>query len=287
MAQSIPQAFREFAANLEITGLQTSTVSARQDNIRALLARELNLLESFLTGSYRRHTMIAPLADADIDIFVVLEPQYWAPANPTSVLDRVRNVLLATYSGSKVSRNGQAVTIRFTDFVVDVVPGFKREGGGFLIPDSISRRWISTNPQRHVEIWNAANATHAGALVPLLKMLKSWNRSHSKLLRSFHLEALALSVFDQIQISDYPSGCRYFFEKAPTLIVNGIQDPAGLGGNLGDYFDTVEKLEDCTDRLGAALRRAMNAEAFARTGRVRDSLEQWRGIFGDAFPPYG
>src|SRR6266536_3618537 len=51
-----------------------------------------------------------------------------------------------------VSRNGQAVTITFADFEVDVVPGFYRKGGGYLIPDSVLNRWIETDPKQHVEI---------------------------------------------------------------------------------------------------------------------------------------
>jgi hypothetical protein len=33
------------------------------------VSSEMEVLDSFLTGSYRRSTMIAPLSQADIDIF--------------------------------------------------------------------------------------------------------------------------------------------------------------------------------------------------------------------------
>ena len=46
--------------------------------MRDALARGFTVLESFLTGSYARSTMIAPLKDADIDIFIVLD----APSLP-------------------------------------------------------------------------------------------------------------------------------------------------------------------------------------------------------------
>ena len=41
------------------------------------MERDFNVLDSFLTGSYSRHTMIAPLNEADIDIFIVLDPSYY------------------------------------------------------------------------------------------------------------------------------------------------------------------------------------------------------------------
>ena len=34
------------------------------------------ILDDFLTGSYARSTMIAPLTEADIDVFVVLDSGY-------------------------------------------------------------------------------------------------------------------------------------------------------------------------------------------------------------------
>ena len=66
MATTIPVAFQKLKENLEITGLQKSTVSARQNNVREVVENNLTVLDSFLTGSYSRSTMIAPLKDADV-----------------------------------------------------------------------------------------------------------------------------------------------------------------------------------------------------------------------------
>ena len=104
----------------------------------------------------------------------------------------MKAALRKTYTKTPdIGPDGHAVTITFTDFKVDVVPGFYREGGGYLIPDSQRGRWLETDPKKHVDIWSAANKTHKGNLVPLIKMLKGWNKSRG-VLRSFHLETLAL-----------------------------------------------------------------------------------------------
>jgi tRNA nucleotidyltransferase (CCA-adding enzyme) len=70
MEFTISQLFEEFKSNLEITDLQTTTVSVRQGYIRSVIEREMKIRDSFLTGSYTRNTMIAPLQEADIDIFL-------------------------------------------------------------------------------------------------------------------------------------------------------------------------------------------------------------------------
>ena len=70
------QAFEELRRNLELTGLQEKTVATRQSNVRDAVARQLTVVDDFLTGSYRRHTLIVPLKKADVDVVVVLDRGY-------------------------------------------------------------------------------------------------------------------------------------------------------------------------------------------------------------------
>lgn len=289
MATTITSSFSILKSNLEITGLQTSTVSTRQANVRAAVANELTVLESFLTGSYSRSTLISPLKRADVDIFAVLDPKYYHHYNgqqggQAGLLDRVKAVIKRTYPDTpKVSRNGQAVTITFTDFAVDVVPAFNRQGGGYLIPNSCANSWLETDPKRHVAIVSGANASNNGNLVPMIKMLKAWNRESGSYFRSFHLEVLALEVFDGVRISDFPSGARYFFDKARTAVARKNPDPAGYGDDVGSYVTVA----DAKAKLQLAYDRAVKAEASAAQGKVADAVYYWRLVFGDCFPAYG
>ena len=131
---------------------------------------DLQSSNSFLTGSYRRNTMIGPLGEADIDIFIVLDPRYDEQSGQYSCLRKFGKVLQKTYTKTPaISRNGQAVTITFSDFKVDVVPAFYRNGGGYLIPDFQLRRWIPTDPKKHVDLWTTSNKAHKGDLVPILR----------------------------------------------------------------------------------------------------------------------
>jgi len=287
MPKTIVQGFQKLRENLEITNLQASTTSTRQTNVREAVESELTVLDSFLTGSYKRNTMIAPLKEADIDIVVVLDAKYYDAHGQATLLDRVKRVLKNTYPKSpRVSRNGQAVTITFTDFEVDVVPAFHRQGGGYLIPDSTQGRWVSTDPKRHVSIWSTANGQHTSQLVPLIKMIKGWNRKHSSLLRSFHLEALVLTVLNGVTISNYWTGARYVFDKARDGVRYVLADPAGYGDNIGGYL-TSASLTDAVSRLTTAHERAVAAVDLESNGRTQLAFDKWRLIFGDYFPAYG
>lgn len=294
MATTIPASFLKLKQNLEITGLQVTTVSTRQKNVREAVEKELTVLDSFLTGSYSRSTMIAPLAEADIDIFVVLDPKYFSNYNngqnggQAGLLDLVKRALRRTYTKTPdISRNGQAVTIRFTDFVVDVVPGFYRNGGGFLIPNSINQTWIPTDPKKHVEIMASANQAHNSDLVPLVKMIKAWNKNCGSYFSSFHLEMLAIQILQGVNISDFPSGVRFYFDKGRSLIAQQNLDPAGYGGDMGNYLNTKEKIDQAVGKFQLAYDRAIKAEDFARRGNVNDAVDMWIKIFDNYFPAYG
>lgn len=290
MATTLIQAFQTLKTNLEITGLQQSTVSTRQQSVRKAVADSMGVVDSFLTGSYSRHTMIAPLKEADIDIFIVLESRYFNHYNGQNggqggLLDLVKRTLRKTYTKTpEISRNGQAVSIQFTDFLVDVVPGFNRQGGGYLIPNSIDGSWLSTDPKKHVEIMANANAAHNGDLVPLVKMIKAWNKVHGRFFRSFHLEVLALQVLQGITISDYHSGVRFYFDKARALISQKNPDPAGYGDDVGAYLNTQQKIQEATTRLQTAYETALRAESSIL---FSSSVDTWRKLFGGYFPAYG
>jgi hypothetical protein len=292
MATTIQASFQQLKNNLEITGLQSSTVSTRQTKVREVIEGGMDVLDTFLTGSYSRSTMIAPLKEADIDIFVVLDPRYYHNYNGKNggqggLLDLVRRTLLKTYTTTPaISRSGQAVTIRFSDFLVDVVPGFHREGGGYLIPNSITKTWLATDPKKHVDLVAASNKAHNGDLVPLIKMIKAWNRCHSAFFRSFHLEVLALQVLSGIAISDFPSGARFYFDKGRSLIKLQNVDPAGYGDDVGRYI-TSEKVQEAERRFQLGYDRAIKAEQYAANGNVSAAIEMWGKTFGDYFPAYG
>lgn len=286
MASTVISSFQQFSKNLEITDLQRATVATRQQMIREAMENGMEVLDSFLTGSYCRHTMIAPLSKADIDIFVVLSPSHHSPNGQKSLLDEVKRVLKKRYTQTpEISRNGQAATITFTDFLVDVVPGFNRRGGGFLIPDSKNGVWISTNPKYHIEYKSGQNDVHNGNLVPIIKMIKCWNRYNNSAFISFYLELLAIKIFNNVTIPDYPSGIRFFLDKGREAIKYKIQDPVHYGGNING-LQNAKTVSDATQLFETGYNITLKAESFNQNGDNEKAINEWRKIFGDYFPAY-
>lgn len=290
---TINQAFTKLGSNLEITAIQSSTVSTRQANVRNAIESSFSIEESFLSGSYSRACMISPLSKSDIDIFFVLGEDhhlYFTENKPAKLLNDIRAVLLKTYPKTpSISRNGQAVTISFTDFKVDVVPCFYRSGGGYLIPNTYwGPNWIATDPKSHNSIYTQANRNHSGNFKPFVKMLKGWNRSNGNFFESFHLEELARKVFLYNGIQNYPVALRYFWNHGEELLDKKIQDPAGSQYNedIAAYLDTRKKWEEGQSRFRTAYTRANKAIEYASKNRIVEAYGEWKKIFGDYFPSY-
>lgn len=286
MARTIPESFLQFKKNLSITNIQQTTVSTRQTNIRSVVQNDLKVIDSFLTGSYSRDTMIAPLNEADIDIFLILDSSYYSQGGQSNLLDRLKRALLKTYTKTpKISRNGQAVTITFTDFVVDVIPAFNRQGGGYLIPDTHTDTWLETNPKIHVKYISDANSAHNGDLVPLIKMIKRWNKYINHAFVSFYLELITVDILNNVKITDFPSGMRYFFDKGRETIKYKAIDPVSYGCQING-LDGVT-VQEAISKFETAYNRAVKAEDYASKGQIQYAIDEWRKIFGNYFPAYG
>jgi Second Messenger Oligonucleotide or Dinucleotide Synthetase domain len=287
MATTVAASFARFRQNLAVTDLQSTTLATRQQAVRKAVEKDFVVLKSFLTGSYKRSTLIAPLKEADLDIFVVLDSSYFKADGHAALLDKVRATLLKTYTKTpKISRNGHAVTVTFTDFVVDVVPAFYRKGGGYLIPDSVGKRWISTDPTVHEKLMSTSNSDHGGDLVPVVKMLKRWNRQINRAFRSFYIELIAIEIFDDVILSNDWSAVRYFFDHGRTKIKYKAKDPAGYGDQING-LNGVRTVADGVSRFETAYSRALRAEQYASVGKTSDAVGEWIKVFGSYFPSYG
>ena len=286
LPKTIASGFSTLKSNLEITGLQKTTAANRQNNVRDAVADGFDIHESFLAGSYARSTMISPLKESDVDIFVLLEAKYYRQYTPATLLDKLRAILKRTYpSTPKISRNSQAVTITFTDFKVDVVPSFYRTDGGYLIPDSIDGEWISADPTVHHGNLTDANRRHGGELIPVIKMIKSWNRCINEAFHGFYLELLTKQVLTNVTITDYPSAVRYVFDKGREAVKYTISDPAGFGDQVGG-LKGVSNIKDAVSRFETAYSRAVKAESYADSGNIELAYGEWRKIFPNYFPTY-
>jgi hypothetical protein len=283
----VDEAFSKCKAALEITATESAFASRKHVEIRDLVSASWNLDDDFLTGSYRRNTKTKRLKD--VDIFVVLKPDgaqaYLRQRPPSEVLAALKELLEAKYD--KVTADGFACTVTFSDedevASFDVVPAFKRKGGGWEIPDADRSGWISTNPKRHHEQSTAKNDKCDAKFVPFVKMIKGINREAGEPLgTSFLLEVMAHSII-RTPFGRYQDEIVWFLASAADQSSQDWEDPAKIGPAVNGTM-TASQRQAVSWKFTEWQRVAEEAVRLEDAGEARAAVEKWRMLFGTRMP---
>ncbi|MEU3648874.1 CBASS oligonucleotide cyclase [Lentzea sp. NPDC034063] len=280
----VDDAFVNLKHNLEIAPTEQKQAASHHLAIRDFVRSHWDLADDFLTGSYRRDTKTKKLKD--VDIFIVLdadgEQAGYRHRSPNQVIDALEELLREKWGAAE--QDGMAVVIPYgpDDEVmsVDVVPAFKREDGGYFIPDPSAGRWIATNPKVHHELSIAKNADCDGKYVPLVKMIKGINRELGEPVSpSFLLEVMAMSLV-KTPFGRYQDEIVLFLATAAERIHDEWPDPAGLGGNVNGVMTTSQKITAASalDGARAIAERAVDLED---DGEERAAYDEWKKLFGN------
>ena len=288
MTLTTAQAFDIFLKDITATEFQKSTlIPSRKKSVNNDLGEafpstsDMPYWEGFLMGSASKGTIIRPIDDIDMLAVFSDENGAWSKYlyDSRSFIYRVRNV----YSGFKtqqVGTRGQAVRVFYENGGhVDVAPVFSRDENTYYLPNGTGG-WLLTAP-RVANSWyadrNKALGYHLSAIV---RMLKSWNRAHSKHFRSFHLETVAATTFSSLG-SNYRDALQKFFEWAPNQL--NVSDPGGQSGDLSSYLTWAGRSELIRVLNAAADRSKRANEAEARGDHV-EAKRLWRIVLGSTFP---
>ncbi|HEY3054105.1 MAG TPA: hypothetical protein VGK04_12030 [Thermoanaerobaculia bacterium] len=275
-------------------------------------------------GSFARSVKTRPLDDIDLLILLVgtgteiargsddpytlwikilnstaplaMFPDQFGYVNSTKVLNAFKSALsdVPAYAKSDVSKNGEAVTLSLSSYpwAFDAVPAVPvNDGaGGFLyyvIPNG-SGDWLATDPRRDAAQLTAVNQGHYGELLPVVRLLKYWNRRvHKPRLSSYYFETLVKRTFEfQPPIGSSSAAMRHFFANAGTYVWLSCPDPKGLGPNL-DADISYETKKKVTDAMSEAARFASNADLMEGVGDQKSAIYWWGRVFGTDFPSYG
>lgn len=285
----VDDAFAKLKSNLEITETEALLASRRQNQIRDHVSSYLALDRTFLTGSYARHTKTKKLKD--VDIFCVLKSDTADAGlrhqSPWEVLTHLQSVLSKKYNSPipEIGRRSCSVQFSTGDEVpsFDVVLAVDRDGGGYEIPDRFAGDWIATDPEIHKAKATEKNASCDRKWIPLVKMIKGWNREWDKPVRpSFLLEVMALELI-RPPFTRYQDEIVLFLANAAERISDSWPDPASLGPDVNTSMNTLEKT-NAARRLREALQIAERAVDLEDEGKERAAIDTWRELFGNRMP---
>jgi hypothetical protein len=292
---TVQEAFEKFRSNLELHPDEEADASERQQEIRAVMEKSFDVVDDFLTGSYKRWTKTKPLKDVDIFCVLGQKDRHYRNKKPSILLADVETVLAGIYGSDCVSRQRRSVTVDFgvmedengetggKIMSFDVVPAFTLEDY-YEIPDtSTSSGWTKTNPKVHEEKALAAQKAYDDKWKGLVRMMKSWNREQGKPIKpSFLIEVMALEVLHPAWGGNYAREMQAFFYTLADRIHEDWPDPAGLGPDISDSMDAHMRSEAKTALLTAG-RKADEAIRLELSGSNEKALRAWKTLFGKHF----
>lgn len=298
MATTVKQSFKEYSSNLNITDKQEDAVSNCHNNVTSVIKKELELHpeQSKVIGSWDRNTLIKYLSENDVDLMVILnygKNKHWdTPDGTVAALDKFKSILDEAYPDTDKGRDRNCITMKLSKFTLDVVPAFRYNDGSYKIPDTIRKQWITTDPITFAAKLTAINKNMDGTFIPLIKMVKGWNRNNGKIIRSFHLEALLYNhCKNYTQAYTYASVLKVFFEDLPTMLGGSCYDPV-TNDRLDGYMDNNAQTtirEIAISRAQKAAEKANTAYNYEQNGDryIESAINTWKGLFGEFFPSYG
>lgn len=180
---SIKDDFKTFCENIQpitITSMET-----RVGDIAKKLNKSYYDLESdaythmYIVGSVGRETAIKGVSDLDI-IFDLPNETYkkfddYESNGQSALLQEVKSRLKEKYSKTKISGDGQVVVLEFTNYTVELVPGFKQLDDRFKYPDTNDGGiWRTTNPLPEIEESKKTAKDTNNNFKYIANMLRAW-----------------------------------------------------------------------------------------------------------------
>ncbi|WP_295212549.1 hypothetical protein [uncultured Chryseobacterium sp.] len=274
--RTLLQSIQTLIDNITVTDKQEGNISSSVNNIISTLEKddELYLKESFLNGSYERDTIIRPLHD--IDIFIVLKEEDWVDdnenlPNPQSVLSKIKRYLDSQhdYQG-KVKQDRPCVTVELSNKSFDILPAFEFGNTGYLIPDYNLLSWTLSYPKTLTESLNDAQRDYGYKLKNIIKVIKYWNRLNDKIIPSYHIEEIAIKIFNFTTFENYEKSIRKWFNEAHYHVEDSKFK------SYQEYEKFIKKLDKAKDKLNEAY-------DFLEDKKEGDAKRIWKEVFEKEF----
>ena len=267
----------EMIEKISVTDKQEDSITTSVENLNNKLTHEecdLYVKETFTNGSWERDTILRPLDD--VDVFAVLDKDEWIDEdgnlpNPQTVLTNFKDYLneIGDYKG-KVSQSRPCVTIELSKINFDVLPSFE-DGNGYLIPNHDLKSWTFTNPIRLSQRLEDTDKYCGYSLKKIIKAIKYWNRENDKMIPSYIIEEIAISIFETDRFSDLEEGIRLWFSNSKSHL------------NLKD-FTSENKFNSSKDNIEEVKQKLEEAKELINSDQELDAIKIWKEIFGKEFP---
>jgi len=193
----LPTKFEKFRQKIELTENQRNKIKTSHKHLRENILQPLDYVShTFLTGSYKKKTLINPAND--IDVFIVLSGYSKYDIKPNTILDKLKKDLQKTYPNTKIKQDKPCIVIEFNHVIFELTPAIEieswNEHNSFYIPEmSKNNTWQKVeNPRILENSLSQKNQNLSQKLNPLIKMMKKCKVKNNLKTPSFEMEKMAI-----------------------------------------------------------------------------------------------
>lgn len=252
---------------------QFDGAKSHRASIEVRLDTYLGLHEMFEIGSLRHGTGVWLYSDADY----IASLKGVKPVSPWTMLNNVKDQLQERFPSTTVVIRRPAVVCKFSDGVVEVVPGYPGINGGYWIANP-SDGWMLTHPKDHNTYVNTVNAKHDYKVKQLIRQVKVWKYMRNAPISSCYLEMRSAKHMDG-ESSYSPFWDLYLTLKMMRDVeLAALNDPTGLGSRFGSCSSEANRL-DAMSKLDRAVVRAEKAKNYYHADDQDKSIEQLKLLF--------
>jgi SMODS domain-containing protein len=292
-------AFQVFLQNISLPDSQLSSAQRSNNALRAFLGGDPYFgrltHDTFLNGSYARHTVVQPIKD--VDVIVVVDTN-WIQADPSRAMESLRRKLAQRYTDRRTRRQRRAVKVTLSDIRLDVVLAVAPDGldRALRIPDRELRQWIKTHPRRQLSLASDLGARTNGNYERLARLFKAWARG--KVAAPDRPSSFVLECAVYHTVAAHPATFAGALDQAFAALLDALHtwdfgrggfmswgqpavaDPAIPETNVAERWDE-SAADRFKGRLGLALRRL---EGIQRSRWDDSEVRHWGELFGGVFP---
>jgi len=253
----------------------TVAINTHLEEIRKALEKEIEgTVDLNYGGSVAKHTYVDGLSD--IDSLVVLNKSELENKSPQEVLDYFHGRLCDRFPNSGIEKGKLAVTVKFGNIDIQLLPAIKR-GKGFQIADASGANWSNINPKKFSQVLSNLNQKMGNKLIPTVKLAKAIIATlpEKRRLSGYHTEALAVDIFrDYSGRMTTKDMLKYFFKKAGKKVLTPIADKTGQSKMVDSYLGGAKNINRgiVSDSLSRIARRLEKAD-------LGQNLDGWKQIF--------
>lgn len=285
--------FNGLLQNIEPSPTAVECAQNAHKKLRTILENDEDIAEAnpdtFLTGSYARHTAINDIKDVDIILLIEIDKDIDG-STPSNVIGWIHQILQKYYKHTREQGRSVKVTTD-SGFDLDIVSAtlVSLSDGPVWIPDREAQEWVKTHPKGQIAFGIAKNKATNGYYKKLVKIMKHWkDRISNKIARpnSYIIETLVAESLISIPQS-YGQGVVDILESiytkySPNLItgkVPVISDPGYPSVNVAKRWEFGE--------FSAFMQEAKSAWSTASAALnerdINKSVKLWRVLFGEKF----